>query len=309
MKKVSVVIPCFNEEENVNIVYDRTTDVFRQLPAYEYEIIFIDNDSTDRTVSLLREIAARDKRVKVIVNSRNFGHLRSPFHALMNTTGDAALMMAADLQDPPELILDFVRKWEEGNDIVLAIKDRTDEKGLLPHVRKLYYFFLASISENEVVQGFHGYSLLDRKVVEAIRLFHDPLPFFRSMLLEAGFRRAVVRFCQPTRRRGVTANNLYSLYDTAMLGIVQNSKVPLRIAIFVGFTIACGSFAIAIGYLIRKVLYWDDVSLGIAPLLIGLFFLSGTQLIFLGVIGEYIGALCTQVKNRPLVIERERINF
>jgi glycosyltransferase involved in cell wall biosynthesis len=309
MKTVSVVIPCFNEEENVNTVYDRTIDVFRQLPAYEYEIIFIDNNSSDRTVTLLRELAARDKRVKVIVNARNFGHLRSPFHALMNATGDAALMMAADLQDPPELILDFVRKWEEGNEIVLAIKNRTEETGVLPYLRKIYYFFLASMAENEVIQGFHGYSLLDRKVLEALRSFHDPLPFFRSMLLETGFRKAVVPFLQPTRKRGVTANNFYSLYDTAMLGFVQNSKVPLRMAILVGFVIACGSFAVAIGYLIRKLLYWDDVSLGIAPLIIGLFFLSGTQLIFLGVIGEYIGAMYTQVKNRPLVIERERINF
>jgi glycosyltransferase involved in cell wall biosynthesis len=309
MKKVSVVIPCFNEEENVNTVYSRTVDVFRQLPAYEYEIIFIDNDSRDRTVSLLREIAARDKQVKVIVNSRNFGHLRSPFHALMNTTGDAALMMAADLQDPPELILDFVRKWEEGYDIVMAVKDQTEERGMLPILRKVYYYFLANMAENEVVQGFHGYSLLDRKVVEALRTFQDPFPFFRSMLLEAGFRKAFVPFLQPTRKRGVTANNFYSLYDTAMLGLVQNSKVPLRLAIFVGFLIACGSFAVATGYLIRKLLYWNDVSLGIAPLIIGLFFLSGTQLIFLGVIGEYLGAVYTQLKNRPLVIERERINF
>lgn len=309
MKTISVVIPCFNEEANVETVYARTLAVFQKLPAYDYEIIFIDNDSRDRTVSLLKGLAAKDTRVKVIVNSRNFGQLRSPFHALMNTTGDAALMMAADLQDPPELILDFVRKWEEGYDIVLAVKDRTEERGVLPYLRKIYYWLLASMAENEVIQGFHGYSLLDRKVVDALRSFHDPFPFFRSMLLEAGFRRAIVPFCQPTRKRGATANNFYSLYDTAMLGLVQNSKVPLRMAIFVGFVTACGSFAIAIAYLVRKLLYWNDVSIGIAPLIIGLFFLAGTQLIFLGVIGEYIGALYTQVKKRPLVIERERINF
>lgn len=309
MKTISVVIPCFNEEDNVRTVYARTVAVFEKLQNYDYEIIFIDNDSRDRTVPLLKEIAAQDKRVKIIVNSRNFGHFRSPFHALLNASGDAGLMMAADLQDPPELIFDFVQKWEEGYDIVLAVKECTDEKGFLPYLRKAYYYLLASMAENEVLQGFHGYSLLDRRVIEGLRTFHDPCPFFRSMLLEAGFRKAVVLFRQPVRRRGVTANTLYSLYDAAMLGLVQNSKVPLRIAILFGFMIACGSFAVAVAYLTYKLLYWDTVSLGIAPMIIGFFFLSGTQLIFLGVIGEYIGAMYTQVKNRPLVIERERINF
>jgi polyisoprenyl-phosphate glycosyltransferase len=309
MKTISVVIPCFNEEDNVLPVYERTREVFRQLPDYRYEIIFIDNDSRDRTVERLKDIALQDRHVKIIVNAGNFGHLRSPYHALMNATGDAALMMAADLQDPPELILEFVQKWEEGYPIVLAVKVQSEESGLLYHLRRLYYWLLGCIAENEVVHGFHGYSMMDRKVVESLRLLHDPYPYFRGMLMEVGFPRAVVPFRQPLRRRGITKNNFYMLYDTAMLGLVNNSKVPLRLAILFGFVIACASFVVAVGYLIYKLIYWNSFTLGLAPVVIGIFLLAATQLIFLGVIGEYLGAVYTQVKNRPLVIERERINF
>lgn len=309
MKEISVVIPCFNEEDNVHTVYARTVTVFEQLQHYDYEIIFIDNDSRDRTVPLLKELAAQDPRVKVILNARNFGHLRSPYHALMNTTGDAAVMMAADLQDPPEMIVDFVRKWEEGIPIVLAVKEQTEETGALPILRSIYYGLLKSVAENEIVCGFHGFCLMDRHVIESLRALHDPYPYFRGMLFEIGFAKAVVPFRQPLRKRGITKNNFYSLYDTAMLGLVHNSKVPLRMAILVGFVIACTSFLVAMTYLVYKLAYWNDFTLGLAPVVIGLFLLAATQLIFLGIIGEYIGAVFTQVKNRPLVVERERINF
>jgi glycosyltransferase involved in cell wall biosynthesis len=309
MKTISVVIPCFNEEDNVETVYARTIAVFSRLPTYDYEIIFIDNDSQDRTAALLRDLAARDKRVKVILNARNFGHLRSPYHALMNATGDAALMMAADLQDPPEMILDFVRKWEDGFPIVLAVKEQSDETGLFRLLRGAYYWLLKSVAENEVVRGFHGYSLMDRRVIESLRTLHDPYPYFRGMLFEVGFPKAIVPFRQPLRKRGITKNNFYSLYDTAMLGLVHNSKVPLRMAILLGFVIACASFLVAMAYLVYKLLHWNEFTLGLAPVVIGIFLLASIQLIFLGVIGEYLGAVFTQVKNRPLVIERERINF
>jgi len=309
MKTISVIVPCFNEEGNARAVYEQTCKVFESLPNYILELLFIDNASTDKTAGILRDLASHDPRVKVILNARNFGHIRSPFHALMECTGDAAIVMAGDLQDPPPVILEFVRKWEEGFPVVLGVKNQTEETGLYYHLRKLYYWGLLHLSEMELLPGFHGYGLLERRVIEGLRSLHDPYPYFRGMIYEVGFEKAIVHYTQPLRKRGITKNNFYTLYDIAMLGLVNHSKIPLRLAILLGFFMALCSFLTAVGYLVYKLLYWDQFSLGLAPVLVGLFMFSSVQLIFLGVIGEYLGAIFTHVKHRPLVTERERINF
>jgi len=309
MKTISVVVPCFNEEDNARAVYEQTCEVFDSLPHYALELLFIDNDSTDNTAAILRELAAHDSRVKVILNARNFGHIRSPFHALMQCTGDAAILMAGDLQDPPPVILEFVRNWEKGFPVVLGVKKQTEETGLYYYLRKLYYWGIGRLSETELLPGFHGYGLLDRRVIEALRSLHDPYPYFRGMIYEVGFEKAIVPYTQPLRKRGITKNNFYTLYDIAMLGLVNHSKLPLRLAILVGFIMAICSFLTALGYLMYKLVYWNQFSLGLAPVIIGLFLFSSVQLIFLGVLGEYLGAIYTHVRQRPLVIEKERINI
>ena len=309
MKTISVVVPCFNEEENARAVYEQTCTVFESLPNYVLELLFIDNASTDNTAGILRDLASHDPRVKVILNARNFGHIRSPFHALMECNGDAAIVMAGDLQDPPPVILEFVRKWEEGFPVVLGVKNQTEETGLYYYLRKLYYWVIRHLSEMDLLPGFHGYGLLERRVVEGLRSLHDPYPYFRGMIYEVGFAKTIVSYTQPLRKRGITKNNFYTLYDIAMLGLVNHSKIPLRMAILVGFTIATCSFLTALGYLVYKLVYWNQFSLGLAPVVIGMFLISSVQLIFLGVIGEYLGAVYTQVRDRPLVIEKERINL
>ena len=309
MKTISVVVPCFNEEENARAVYEQTCTVFESLPNYVLELLFIDNASTDNTAGILRDLASHDPRVKVILNARNFGHIRSPFHALMECNGDAAIVMAGDLQDPPPVILEFVRKWEVGFPVVVGVKNQTEETGLYYYLRKLYYWVIRHLSEMDLLPGFHGYGLLERRVVEGLRSLHDPYPYFRGMIYEVGFAKTIVSYTQPLRKRGITKNNFYTLYDIAMLGLVNHSKIPLRMAILVGFTIATCSFLTALGYLVYKLVYWNQFSLGLAPVVIGMFLISSVQLIFLGVIGEYLGAVYTQVRDRPLVIEKERINL
>lgn len=309
MKKISIVTPCFNEESNVQEVYERTKQVFAQYPQYDYEHIFIDNCSLDRTVEELKKIAFQDKRIKLIVNSRNFGHIRSPYYALLQTTGDASLIMAADLQDPPEMISQFIEKWEQGFQVVAAVKDSSDEPWLYFNLRKLYYKIVSRLSEVDLIPGFHGFGLLDKVVLDAMRKMKDPYPYFRGVICEIGFNRTTLPFRQPLRKRGFTKNNLYTLYDMAMLGLVNHSKVPLRMAIFVGLFMAVVSFLLAMVYLIYKIIYWEQFSLGTAPVIIGLFLISSIQLIFMGIIGEYLGSLYTQVKDRPLVVEKERVNF
>lgn len=309
MKKISIVVPCYNEEDNVRAVCDRTRTVFEKLPGYAYELVFIDNASTDKTVEILKQLAAGDPKVKIIVNARNFGHIRSPYHALMNVTGDAGIIMAGDLQDPPEVIPDFIRKWEEGFLVVLGVKQQTEERGLFYCLRKIYYWAIGKLSEIELIPGFHGYGLLDRVVLDNIRNLKDPYPYYRGVICEVGFPRILVEYQQPLRKKGITKNNFYTLYDMAMLGLVNHSKIPLRMAIFLGFFMAGISFLVAISYLVYKLVFWKEFSVGMAPMVIGLFLLSSVQLIFLGIIGEYLGAVFTQVKDRPLVIEKERINF
>jgi len=309
MKKISVISGCFNEEGNLQEFYDRIVAVFRQLPDYTYEIIIADNCSTDRSREILRAIAAKDPQFKVILNANNFGHIRSPFNAMLQATGDAVVVLCSDLQEPPELIRDFFRQWEAGYQVVCGVKPRSRENPLMFLVRRCYYRLLASCSETSQIQNFTGFGLYDRKVIDAVKQFHEPYPYFRGLVSEIGFKRIEVPFVQDVRKHGKTKNNLFTLYDMAMLGFVNHTKLPLRLAAFAGFFLAFLSLLVAIGYFIYKLLYWKTFDLGLAPIVIGLFFFSSVQLIFIGVIGEYIGAIWTQVKNKPLVIEDERINF
>ena len=308
-KLISIVTPCFNEEDNVKEVYQQVKDVFAQIPVCRYEHIFIDNSSTDKTVSILREIAEKDFNVKVIINSRNFGAARSPYHALLQSRGDATIVVMADLQDPPPLIKDFVKKWEDGYKMVLAVKVKSEESPIMFAIRKLYYNIYNKVSNIQIVNNYCGFGLYDKTIVDILRNLDDPYPDLRTLLGEIGFERATLTYVQPKRKRGKTKNNFYNLYDQAMHGITSNSKIPLRLASFMGFSISAISLFVAAGYFIYKLIYWQNFQLGIAPLVIGIFFLGGVQLFFLGVIGEYIGAIFTQVKKRPLVIEKERINF
>lgn len=306
---ISVVTPCYNEEDNVEPLYERIKAVFAEFPQYRYEHLFIDNSSTDRTVEKVKELAARDINVKLIVNIRNFGHIRSPVHAIQQTKGDAVICLASDLQDPPELIGEFIAKWEEGYPVVAGIKPKSLETPLMFLVRRSYYKLISKISDVPLLQNFTGFGLYDRSVIEVIRKLDDPYPYFRGLISELGFPVAQIPYVQPKRIRGITKNNFYTLYDMAMLGITSHSKIPLRMATFFGFCVGGLSFFVALGYLIYKLLYWDNFQLGTAPLIIGFFFIASVQLFFIGILGEYIGAIHTQVLRRPLVIEKERVNF
>jgi glycosyltransferase involved in cell wall biosynthesis len=309
MKHISVITPCYNEAANVEELYERVRAAVQSAGDYAYEHIFIDNHSEDETVSVLRRLAARDRNVKVIVNARNFGHIRSPHHALLQTSGEAVIGLVADLQDPPELIPQMLRKWEEGYALVLCVKEKSEENGAMYTLRTLYYRLVKRLSSISTIEHFTGFGLYDRKVVEIVRGFGDAYPYFRGMISEIGLPHCEIPFAQPLRKHGVTKNNFYTLYDMAMLGITNLSKVPLRLVTFLGFLTALISVLIALGYLAYKLIYWDRFSVGMAPLVIGLFFLGSVQLVALGIVGEYVGAIHTQVINRPLVIEQERINF
>lgn len=307
-KLISIVTPCYNEEENVEELYRRIVDVMSKLP-YDYEHIYIDNFSTDSTVKKLKEIAARDKRVKLIINVRNFGHIRSPYYALLQSRGDACVVIASDLQDPPEIIADFLKKWEEGFKTIFAVKPESEESVLMGLVRKAYYRFISRISEVPLVKNATGAGLFDRVVIDILRKLQDPYPYFRGLLCEIGYPIATVPFKQPRRQHGITKNNFYTLYDIAMLGITNHSKVPLRIMAMGGFVLSILSLLTAMGFLLAKLIFWDSFQMGIAPILIGIFFFGAIQTFFIGLLGEYIGSMHTHIRNMPLVIEAERINF
>lgn len=310
MKKISIVTACYNEETNVVELIERVRKIMAaELATYNYEHIFIDNSSEDRTVELLRNAAKEDSKIKVIVNSRNFGHIRSPSYALLNADGDAVISLVADFQDPPELIPDFIRKWEDGFDIVLAIKEQTSEGMLMAKVRELYYFILNKLAEIDVYKNFTGFGLFDKKVIAAIKQINDPYPFFRGLLAEVGFKVYKMPYNQPKRKRGFTKNNIYSLYDMGVLGIISNSKIPLRMAVFAGVISGLLSFLVGIYYIAMKLFFWDEMVLGVAPIVVMMSFMFSVLLAFVGIIGEYIGAIYTQVLNRPLVFVKEKINF
>jgi len=306
---ITVVTGCYNEAENVGELYSQLKKVFDSLPAYDFEIIFIDNASTDQTATILRTLAATDRRVKVILNARNFGPVRSGYHALLQAEGDAAVAMASDLQDPPELIAKFVAQWEKGYKVVLAVKTDTKESKLLHMIRGAYYKTINRLADIELNEHNTGFGLYDRAVVQILRKMDDPYPYARGLIAEIGFESAKIPFTQPARTRGITKNNFYTLYDLAMLGVTNHSKVPLRLAAMLGFTMSLLSLLTAIAYFIYKLLFWDRFTVGLAPVVIGLFLFSSVQLFFIGIVGEYIGAIHTQVLRRPLVVEKERINF
>ncbi len=308
-KTISILTPCFNEEDNVEELYERVRAAMAGVARYDYEHVFIDNCSSDGTVEILKRIAAQDRNVKVIVNARNFGHIRSPHHALLQTSGDAVIGLVADLQDPPEMIPEFIEKWEQGSFMVLAIKSASDENPLMFWVRKKYYQLVNKLSAIETFQNFTGFGLYDRRVIEEIRRMGDPYPYFRGMIAEIGLPYSTIPFHQPARQHGITKNDFYSLYDMAMLGITNLSKVPLRLMTFSGFVAAAICFLVALFYLLYKLVFWNEFSLGVAPLVIGIFFLGSVQLISVGILGEYVGSIHTRVYNRPLVVERERVNF
>jgi glycosyltransferase involved in cell wall biosynthesis len=308
-KTISIMTPCYNEELNVLNLYNQVREVMVGIGKYEYEHIFIDNSSRDNTVAVLKAIAAEDKNVKIIVNSRNFGHVRSPMHAFFQCRGDAVIGIVADLQDPPPMIADMIREWENGAYCVLGIKRTSEEHSLMFWLRKQYYKLAERLSSIETIQNFTGFGLYDRKVVELVRSFKDPYPYFRGMIADIGLPTVKLLYDQPARKFGITKNNWYTLYDIGMLGIINHSKVPLRLATFAGFFGAAISFLIATIYLILKLLFWSTFSFGLAPMLIGVFFISSLQLVFLGVMGEYIGAIYTQVQSRPYAVELDRVNF
>ena len=309
MKKLSIVSGCFNEAGNVEELVARVAKVMSPLPQYDYDQIIIDNASTDGTQEILRKLAAENPRLKVILNARNFGHIRSPYYGLMQGKGDAVIYVASDLQEPPELIPDFLKKWEEGAKAVVAIKDSSDESPLFFAVRRLYYLLVEGLAEFKTVKNFTGFGLYDRAIMDYCRTVADPYPYFRGLISEIGLPIAQISYHQPARKRGITKNNFFTLYDLAMLGITNHSKVPLRLAAMLGFATALLSLVVALVYLIYKLVFWYSLPVGTAPLVIGLFFFASVQLFFIGILGEYIGAIHTQVLKRPLVVEKERINF
>ena len=308
-KTISILTPCYNEEENVLNLYNQVREVMLGVGRYEYEHVFIDNASRDNTVAILKAIAAEDKNVKIIVNSRNFGHIRSPMHALMQCRGDAVIGIVADLQDPPQMIADMIREWENGAYCVLGIKRTSEENSVMFWLRKQYYKLVERLSSIETIQNYTGFGLYDRKVIELVRSFDDPYPYFRGMIAEIGLPTVKLLYDQPARKFGITKNNWYTLYDIGMLGIISNSKIPLRLAALAGFIGASFSFLVGVAYLMLKLLFWSTFSFGLAPMLIGVFFISSLQLVFLGVMGEYIGSIYTLIQKRPYAVELERVNF
>ena len=309
MAHFCVVTPCYNEEGNVRALHTQIKQEFEKLPQHTYEHIFIDNASSDATVPLVKDIIKDHSNVRLIVNSRNFGHIRSPVHALLQTNGDATILMASDLQDPPSLIPQMVAKWEEGFKIVKAVKTNSEETPLMFAVRKTFYSFINRLADIELTKNYTGSVLYDKRIIDILRQIDDPYPYFRGLISDIGFEFATIEFYQPTRKRGLTKNNFYTLYDIGMLGITNHTKIPLRAAAFAGFILSGLSFLLTIVFLFLKLIYWDRFQAGVAPVLLGIFFFASVQLFFLGIIGEYIGNIYTQVQKRPLVIEKERVNF
>ena len=309
MRLISVVTPCYNEQDNVREVYERVKNVLAECSGYCYEHIFIDNASQDKTVEILKDIAKHDQNVKIIVNARNFGHLRSPYYGMLQAKGDAVISIVSDLQDPPEMIKEFIKKWEEGYKIVVGVKPKSKESWLMAWWRRTGYHLITKLAEVPQVKNFTGFGLYDKKVIDILRKLNDPYPYFRGLIAEIGFPIAEIPYVQPKRLHGKTKNNFYTLYDIALLGVTSNSKVPLRIMSLSGFALSVISFLISLFFLVLKLIFWKTFSLGLAPILIGMFFFASVQLFFIGMLGEYIAAIHTQVLNRPLVIENERINF
>lgn len=309
MKKISILIPCFNEEENVVPMSRDIVSLFEgELSGYDYELMFIDNDSTDHTRMLLREICAKNRRIKAIFNAKNFGQFNSPYYGMLQTTGDCTISMVCDFQDPVELIPQYVREWENGYKIVIGIKESSKENAAIYKLRSLYYRVIKKFSNVEQIEHFTGSGLYDKEFVDVLRRLDDPTPFLRGIVAELGYKRKEIPYEQPGRRAGKTHNNFYTLYDAAMLSFTSYTKMGLRVATFMGVGIGMLSAVIGLVYFILKLVYWDRFTAGMTPMLIGMFFLSAVQLFFLGFMGEYILSMNQRIMNRPLVVEEERIN-
>ena len=308
-KLISIVTPCYNEAGNIDELHQRIVAQLQQFPHYDFEHIYIDNASTDNTREEIRRLASADFRVKAIFNTRNFGIIRSSNYALLQAHGDAVINMASDMQEPPELIGEFIRQWEQGFKVVAGVKPQSDESGLMFGIRRLYYATIGRIADVKLIPNYTGFGLYDREVIEAVRAIDDPYPYFRGLIADLGYAHAEVPYVQPMRKRGITKSNFYALYDMAMLGITSHSKVPLRLATMAGFALSAISMVIALGYLLLKLVRWEGMSFGLAPILIGFFLFASVQLFFIGLLGEYILQIHTQVQKRPLVVERGRINF
>ena len=309
-KVISIVSNCWNEVENIPLFYDRCLAELAKHPEYDYEFVVEDNFSTDGTREVLREIAAKDPKFRVILNSNNFGHIRSPFNCLLNASGDVVFYLCSDLQEPPEMLSAFLEKYEAGNKVVCGVRSDTHAGKIMEFFRGVYYRMLKKFAPGQrIIPKFTGFGLYDKCFIEALKKFNEPYPYFRGLVGEIGFTQCEVPFVQAKRQFGSTKNNFFTLYDMAMTGFVNHTKLPLRMAVFSGFFIAFFSLLAALGYFIYKCCNWNSFQVGMAPLVIGIFFFSAVQLIFIGILGEYIGAIWTQVKNKPLVIEEERINF
>ena len=310
MKIISILIPTYNEEENIRPLSEAILEEFHNnLPDYSYEIVFIDNDSKDDTRSILRDMCSLNKNIKAIFNAKNFGQFNSPYYGLLQTSGHCTILMCADFQDPINMISQFVREWEKGYKIVIGKKTTSKESKIMYFLRSCYYKLIKKISDVEQIEHFTGFGLYDREFIDVLRNLDDPTPFLRGIVAELGFKRKEISYEQQKRRAGKTSNNFYRLYDAAMLSFTSYTKIGLRMSTFVGFGIAAVSFIIALIYLILKILFWNTFVAGTAPILIGMFFLGAIQLIFMGLMGEYILSINQRVMRRPLVIEEERINF
>ena len=310
MKTISVLIPCYNEEENVEAIAGAVIGVLeKDLPQYDYELVFIDNDSRDNTRPILRRMCGENPRVKAIFNARNFGQFNSPYYGLLQVGGDCVIAMVADFQDPVELIPKYVKAWEEGYKIVIGIKTSSRENPLMYWLRSCYYKMIRKLSDVEQIEHFTGSGLYDREFIEVLRRLDDPTPFLRGIVAELGFRRKEIPYEQPLRRAGKTSNNFYRLYDAAMLSVTSYTKAGLRLATFVGAVSCVLSLLVAFAYLVMKLVWWDRFPAGMAPMLLGMLFLGSVQIFFIGMIGEYVLSINQRVMKRPLVIEEERINF
>lgn len=310
LKILSIVTPCYNEEDGIAECYAACRQVMNELPGYDYEHVFIDNCSQDRTVAILKDIAATDKRVKIIVNARNFGHARSPHHAMLEVKGDAVIPVLADLQTPPGIIPEMVRAWEDGYKVVVAVRNNAGAGApLVALARKGFYRLIRKISKIEQIQNYMGYGLYDRCVMDVMRTLYEPEPYFRGLIPEIGFDRKVVEYHQPERLHGSSRHNLFDLIDYALMGITTYSKAPMRMMTVTGFIVACLSLAFGFLYLLAKMLFWNSIPFGIAPILIAVFLLGSVQLLALGLLGEYVGVLLQYTRRFPLVVEKERVNF
>lgn len=310
LKKITILSPTYNEEENIDELVSRIVKVFvKDLIEFDYEIIFIDNASTDETVAKIKSQINKNSKIKLIVNMRNYGHIRSPFYGLQQTNSSATILLASDLQDPPELIYDLVKKWDEGYKLVLCTKPKSDEGFFINRLRKLYYKIMKKFAEFDHIENFTGFGLYDYEVIQRFKEIDDIYPYMRGIVSEIPYKKAYIDFHQPLRKKGKTKNNWLTLVDMALLGMTHSTKLPLRLVTITGLIFSFFSFLTAVGYFIFKILYWDEISFGITPLILGFFVFASLQMLFLGIIGEYISSINTKMNKKKIVEERERINF